>query len=102
VYSWIIDHETRELVWHLDDDDTERSKGRRYLRRAETTEDLDAGKYELYLYAGENWFGSVKVVSPGDLLGILGDVFDHDDEHEYYDDYVEDCYVKLSSSELSA
>ena len=101
VYSWILDQDTRELVWALNEDDTDRSRGERYLRQAETTLDLDAGRYEVYLYAGENWYSSgVKIISPSDILDVLGDVFDDDGDYEYYDDYVEDCYIRLSSPNL--
>ncbi len=102
VYAWMIDHESREVVWSLEDDDTDRVGGRRFLREAETSEELDEGKYELYMFAGENWYSNMSIKGPGGFLTLLGDVFDGDDEdREYYDDYVEDCFVRISSTELS-
>ncbi|MDZ4723357.1 MAG: hypothetical protein SGI97_05580 [candidate division Zixibacteria bacterium] len=98
VYAWIIDAGTREAVWVMREQGTDRAAGSRSLRKAEKTLMLEAGRYEAYLYSGPNyWFGM------GDFGGnnvgqIIGNVFfGKDDKIERY---IDDCYVKISSATM--
>jgi hypothetical protein len=44
--AWILDADTREVVWHLEDADSERRA--RHLREYQDKFELDAGRYEVY------------------------------------------------------
>jgi hypothetical protein len=50
-YAWILDARTREPLWVMEEDDTDRVSGERYLRSAEHSLDLQAGRYEIYYWA---------------------------------------------------
>jgi len=102
VYAWILDHVTREPVWVMKNRFTDRF--RKVLRKVEKTKVLDQGKYELYFYAGDGWYGNVQIREPKDLIDFLGDLFDSDDDYEdwEYDDYIHDCYVRISSDDLTS
>lgn len=55
-YAWLIDASTREPVWVMSPRETERGdRGDLRIERVEL--DLEAGRYELYLYAGFHEFG---------------------------------------------
>ena len=49
-YAWILDSRTREPVWEMETDDSERVSGQRLLRKATKTLDLPAGRYEVYAW----------------------------------------------------
>lgn len=102
-YAWILDATTREPVWVMTNRRTDRLKGSRVLREVEDAEYLPAGKYELYYYASAHryWSG-------GDLGIIIGDLFDGkitiEDDDDYDEDFereLRDCYVRLTSDELT-
>lgn len=46
-YAWIINSETRELIWKMDMDNTKKA-GQGYLRKFEDEVKLPKGKYEVY------------------------------------------------------
>lgn len=104
VYAWIIDHETREPIWSMKD--RWKRKSRRASHEIETTRTIPAGKYELYLYAGDNAFGGgISIKGLDDIWDFLDGAFDSDnnrdrDRHAFLDDDVEECYVRLESTEL--
>ena len=106
VYAWLIDHDTRKPVWIMrrSGSDRDRDGGRRsgrLLVRAEKTEFLEKGRYELYMWSGSSW--GISLGSNGkDFIGFLSDLFDEDDTDDYdTDDYYDKCYVKIESNELS-
>ncbi len=101
VYAWLLDHETRQPVWVMKDRFTDRHG--RNLRQAKKTKVLDQGKYELYFYAGDGWFGNIQIHGAKDFIDFLGDLFGGDDDYDdyNYDEYVRDCYVRISSDEVS-
>ncbi len=107
-YAWILDAETRRPVWSMTGSRADRGKGRKALRRAEKTTFLEKGKYELYMFAGDNLSFSSDFRGGKDFVDLLSNLFDDDDEdyedYEYYDidDYLRDCYVRVSSEELTA
>ena len=100
VYAWIINHDTREPVWVMEERHTDREKGSRLLRRAETTEKLDKGKYELYLFAGSFMFSNISIHGTGDFFEFLGDIFGSKHERDI-EEYLDDCFVQLSSDDLA-
>jgi hypothetical protein len=54
-YAWILDATTRQPVWTMDADDTSEVRDNSQLREARKTVQLDAGRYELYLFSGQAW-----------------------------------------------
>ncbi len=53
-FPWIIDAETRELVWSMDEEFTRRVRDREYLRLIEDDIRLKPGTYEVSYYAGKS------------------------------------------------
>ena len=100
-YAWIIDHETREPVWVMKERHTDKVNRNRVLRKEETDIDFEKGKYELYLYSGSHMFSNISIRGTGDFFEILGDIFNHDD-HDEFEEYLDESYVKLSSDEISS
>jgi hypothetical protein len=99
VYAWIIDHETRDPVWVMKESRTDRVRGSKVLRKAKDTELFKKGKYELYLYSGSYMFANISIRGTRDFFSFLGDIFDSDRRREI-EDYLDECYVKLSSDEI--
>lgn len=98
-YAWIIDSDTRDLVWEMKSRRTDRLRHSDYLRDTHDTEMLPAGRYELYYYAASGWnieggWDGVKVILDGVFSG------DWEDFDELQDE-VDECYVTLTSDELS-
>ncbi len=97
-YAWIIDAETREPVWVMDERNTDRM--RRGMRRETTDIELEAGRYEVYLFGGTRWGGNVIINwSDKDGDGWFDDLFGgwSDDDLRR----LRDCEVVLSSAEIS-
>ena len=100
-YAWIIDSETREMVWELESRRTKRFKKNSLLRKKSAVEYLKAGSYELYysVRKREHWgWNSFN----GDFLYELSNLFDDDDDRRLRKRDVRECYVKLTSIELQA
>lgn len=112
-YAWILDSKTRKVVWSQEDSHSERDGRNRYTRRAHDTIDLEAGRYEVYAWAGWGWQsgswswndhkGRVGVVRLGDLrnLADLADWRDGDKRDRRFSEAVEDCFLELTASGLS-
>jgi hypothetical protein len=67
-YSWIIRSGSLQPIWEMTIDNTERYKRDKYLREYQSTQELEAGDYEVYFYAG-----SPSLISGFSLdLGSLG------------------------------
>lgn len=100
-YAWIIDSDTRKLVWELESRRTKRYKKNSLLRKKSTVEYLKAGSYELYYSVRnrEHWgWNSFN----GDFLYELSNLFADDDDRRLRKRDIRECYVKLSSNELQA
>ena len=100
-YAWIIDSDTREMVWELESRRTSRFKKNSLLRKKSAVEYLKAGSYELYYSVRnrEHWgWGSFN----GDFLNQLSNLFDGDDDRRLRKRDIRECYVKLTSNELQA
>ena len=92
VYAWVIDAQTRELVWVMEYNRTDRVRDSRFLREVETTERFNKGSYILHMYASDNkgWYFD------GNIIGILGDIFDTDEHEDMWRDF-DECYVRLEA-----
>ncbi len=100
-YAWIIDSDTREMVWELESRRTNRFKKNSLLRKKSAVEYLKAGSYELYysVRKREHWgWNSFN----GDFLYELSNLFDGDDDFRLRKRDIRECYVKLTSNELQA
>ena len=109
IYAWIIDHESRDLVWSMTIGNTERDGRNSYLRKVEKTKFLDAGRYELYMHAIDQWHYGQVIEGIKDFYDIIEDYVRDDDDDSWdrwddrdWEDLRRDCYVKVSSNELSS
>ncbi|HZM16215.1 MAG TPA: hypothetical protein VFE28_09450 [Candidatus Krumholzibacteria bacterium] len=98
-YAWILDSRTREPVWEMETDDSERVSGQRLLRKATKTLDLPAGRYEVYAWAadvhGEYWHS----------YRVFGFNFSDDGnwgrDSRRVEEALDDCYMTLDSKTLT-
>ena len=108
-YAWIIDANTRRVVWSQEDSDGKRDRGehgarrdRRMLRSHESV-DLGPGRYELYAWAGLGFNNNIHFhfSSLGNLRNLVDLADSHDDgEDQRFKAAVRDCYVELASSDI--
>ncbi len=87
-YGWILDAETREPVWSMDENDADYHGRSKVLRDIEDHITLPTGTYEAYYYVGPqySWGASISISDwkdleqffeeLGDKLGELGDNLD--------------------------
>ena len=78
-YGWIIDAESREIVWSMQSDCDETDRMSDYLNDCESTVRLRPGKYEAYYFAGSSATilsggFDVKPGDLGELVKVLGDI----------------------------
>jgi hypothetical protein len=73
--GWIIDADTRELVWALTVDNSSPSRRNHGKREAEAKIALSPGDYEAYYFAGQHYYLDIKIRGTGDLFDFLGDLF---------------------------
>ncbi|MEW5796642.1 MAG: hypothetical protein AB1772_09825 [Candidatus Zixiibacteriota bacterium] len=108
VYAWIIKTDTREPVWQMTLSNTSRTGERGLLRRAEEGKFLEPGKYELYIYGGQDWGWGISFDGGKDFYDVLEDLIGRDDEdYQDWDDRdwgrgLDECFVRLTSTELKA
>jgi hypothetical protein len=76
-YPWIIDAQSRELIWSMEEEVTEAVHGSKWLRQYKDKISLRPGMYELYYYAGQPsyFFGNFQSGNLKDLLNGLGGMF---------------------------
>lgn len=99
-YAWIIDSRTRRVIWKMTSENADKVRNDRNLRRISDTIGFDKGKYELYYFAGTQFFGDITIKGTGDFFNFLGDIFGDGGSAEL-EKLLGDCYVKISSSEIS-
>ena len=70
-YTWIINSDTRQLVWEMENRKTDRFKTKKHVRQFNETEFLKAGDYELYysVQRPDNWVWNQ---GRSDFLGAIG------------------------------
>lgn len=93
-YPWIIDAETRTLVWSMDEEATQGVKGSKWLRHYSDRTDFKPGTYELYFYSGRPGFlnGSADFQHLSDMLKSLG---------RWLEDHKKDLGNDSNNSELT-
>lgn len=101
-YGWIINAADRELVWTMNEDCEDLSRLSNTLIECDEDVALPAGRYEVYYYAGSprNFlFGGISVNDLGDLVNLLGDIFQYDEEDSirFYDEDVEELTMRVIS-----
>jgi hypothetical protein len=84
--GWIINAETREPVWILEEADTRRFKRSKYLREFEGEITLSEGQYEVYYNAGLPYYYNnigLEIKNLGKAFKIIGDIFDDEDDYVF-------------------
>lgn len=104
-YGWIVDSESREVVWHLfdviKDKDSQEKKGQIDFS---ANLNLKKGNYEAYFAAaysnGNDWnnWGNTWAVKNFD--DVVDKIFSSRDRQKYRTGYSEDFYLKVSSNNL--
>lgn len=101
-YAWILNSDTREVVWHLFDE----LKGYEDFKQRDGIYDfsldlpLKAGSYELYFtgaYDNSSWSGEWTLNSFDDLLD---EIFDSRNKQKFQRDIKEELFVQVKSSGL--
>ncbi|MFQ5600365.1 MAG: hypothetical protein ACE5G2_07400, partial [Candidatus Krumholzibacteriia bacterium] len=103
-YAWILDTETRAPVWVMERRNTSRVSGKRLLREAMETLELEAGRYELYAFAGARWRTGRsfrRIIGLHQLRDLFRGDSDWRSDPRAVERAVEDCSVKLSSPDVS-
>jgi len=111
-YGWIINSDTREVVWHWFDEDNSRDRDRDYDRRKDRRNEglqdinvkleLKKGNYELY-YTGGSANGSGwnnQSVSINGIKDVVDVVFDSRRREKYRDRYRDDLRISVESPSL--
>jgi hypothetical protein len=79
-YGWIIDADSREPVWVMEERDTRSISRKNHLREFESEITLDAGSYECYFYAGSPYLSAngldISFSNLDDAIEIIGSAFD--------------------------
>lgn len=98
-YGWIIDAETRESVWSMQDDCRDFDRMSAVLLECRDKVRLGAGKYEAYYYVGTpHRFINAKGISDlGDLIDIVGIIITGDDEEDerFYEEDIEELSMTV-------
>lgn len=103
-YGWILNADTREVVWMMDRRKRDRSQSKGSLVTVEEKLDLAKGRYELYLAALNRWNGGYWDNSDhediGDLFNDFGSMFSGKASREF-DRELRDCYVAVTSDQIT-
>lgn len=106
-YGWIINSDTREVVWHLFDErrDRDRDRDREGTYDFDVNVDLKQGNYELY-FTGGNGNGSGwnngRDFSASSLGDIVDAVFDSRRRSKYRDRYADELFISVESAGLKS
>ena len=93
-YAWILNAETRKLVWDSEDGDIDRERRGEYSCTDEI--DLQKGIYEVY-YAAFPYFYDWEWEPHHGFAHFLGRLFGaiFDEEHEYYNYDYDDLFIRV-------
>lgn len=76
-YGWIIDADTRDQVWSMQDDCGDLNHLSDYLYKCEETTQLEPGRYEVYYYVGRPFQllseDDISINDLGELMTLLGE-----------------------------
>jgi len=104
-YAWILDAETREAVWVLEEEDTRRFHGEDYVRQYEDEISLPEGRYEAYYYVGRPYFFkdiNVTIENLDEVMGVISNIFgDEDERKEFYSQNVDQLKLVITAPEGS-
>ncbi len=84
--GWILNADTREPVWVLNDEDTRGFDRSEHLREYKDDITLPAGRYEAYYYAGQPYYFdgyNIKIDDLGEAIDIIRKIFNKDNEKRY-------------------
>lgn len=102
-YGWIIDAESREVVWSMQDDCYETDRLSTALVECEETLRLRPGKYEVYFYAGAPniFINSKDIRGLGELISLMGDIFSGEDitQSGFYDEDAEELTMVIKAGD---
>ena len=97
-YAWILNAQSREMVWRMSLENTERKRGTRFNRKFEGDIQLPRGEYEVYFssYIPRYGFNGEGFFSLGRLLSKLlrGE--------EWYDEDEERWFIRVSDVDEAA
>ncbi|MEW5923701.1 MAG: hypothetical protein AB1746_06915 [Candidatus Zixiibacteriota bacterium] len=104
-YGWIINADTREPIWVLNEQETRTFKKSKNIREYEDEITLAAGKYEVYYYAGKPYFLgdiNISIDNLDEAVGLLEYIFrDEDEKYEYYSEDTKDLALLIKAPEGS-
>jgi hypothetical protein len=95
-YPWIIDSETRNLVWSMDEDVYEEVEDSPWLREFDDEIRMRRGSYELYYYAGQPSmvFSDMEFESFSEFMDNLDEAIER--LKEFYDEDTEELDMSLT------
>ena len=101
-YGWIINSDTKEPVWVLNEQETRRFGDTPNFREYEGELTLAAGRYECYYYAGRPYSLTdlnINIDNLGDAMSWLGEIVgsDKDEQHRYYSENIEDLLFAIKA-----
>ena len=103
-YGWLINSDTRELIWVMERRKRDRSQSKGDLVTVEESMELPKGRYELYMAALNRWNGGFwdgsDAEDMGDLFNNLGGMFSPKASREF-DRELRNCYVAVVSDQAN-
>ncbi|MBD3168130.1 MAG: hypothetical protein GF307_01515 [candidate division Zixibacteria bacterium] len=97
-YTWILESNSRDEIWRLTVNNTDGSGKDDKKREFDSRVELDKGTYEVYYYANDNIFNSIKIKGPGEVFDVLGDLFTGS-SNEDWEDMLEEAKIEISGSD---
>ena len=97
-YPWILNAETREVVWSMDDESELSNTRNPYLKEIKKDLEMKPGTYEVYYFAGRpRFYGeNIQIEGIGDLKELLKDLLGSDERYSDRE-LAEKCYLRLNS-----
>lgn len=98
-YPWLIDSESRKVIWAMEEGFSHRHDSSPYLRDLEDDFRLQKGTYELYYFAGRpRYYGSnIQIEDLGDLKEVIKDLLGTDEKYSDRE-LTRECHIRLSSN----
>nr|MBN2276828.1 hypothetical protein [candidate division Zixibacteria bacterium] len=100
-YGWILDAASREPVWVLKEQDTQRFGKNKEVRQFSGEVTLPAGRYEVYYYAGQPYYYDnleIKIDNLSEAIDLLQNLFDDSrDKEKYYSEDIGDFMMQIKA-----